>query len=185
MKLNNCDSQLEALPTYEQFPDDAIPRLEAFQERVRQAGTDSEEAAEHLRVATKAAAAGIPDEALLEAAGQVEEIRRGRGSFDGSIHDLPERQGDLQEMETSLSTGLAELGHQWKEADLEAFDASLVVRNQVNARKERLTESGKNVFAKPNFAGVRNGVHCLIASWRPGSPGSRCPRSRRPWTLRS
>ena len=145
VKLNNCDSQLEALPTYEQFPDDAIPRLEAFQERARQAGTDSEEAAEQLRVATEAAAAGIPDEALLEAAGRVEEIRRGRGSFDGSVHDLPERQGDLREMETSLSTGLAELGHQWKEADLEAFDASLVVRNHVDAWKERLTESGERL----------------------------------------
>ena len=145
VKLNNCDSQLEALPTYEQFPDDAIPRLEAFQERARQAGTDSEEAAEQLRVATEAAAAGIPDEALLEAAGRVEGIRRGRGSFDGSVHDLPERQGDLREMEASLSTGLAELGHQWKEADLEAFDASLVVRNHVDAWKERLTESGERL----------------------------------------
>ena len=145
VKLNNCDSQLEALPTYEQFPDDAIPRLEALQERVRQSGTDSEEAAEQLRVATEAAAAGIPDEALLEAADRVEEIRRGRGSFDGSVHDLPERQGDLREMETSLSTGLAELGHQWKEADLEAFDAALVVRNQVDTWKERLTESGERL----------------------------------------
>ena len=145
VKLNNCDSQLETLPTYEQFPDDAIPRLEALQERARQAGTDSEEAAEQLRVATEAAAAGIPDEALLEAADRVEEIRRGRGSFDGSVHDLPERQGDLREMETSLFTGLAELGHQWKEADLEAFDASLVVRNHVDAWKERLTESGERL----------------------------------------
>ena len=145
VELNSCDSQLGSLPAYEQFPDDAIPRLEAFQERVRQAGTDSEEAAEQLRVATEAAAVGIPDEALLEAADRVEEIRRGRGSFDGSVHDLPERQGELREMETGLSTGLAELGHQWDEADLEAFDASLVVRNHVDAWKERLTESGERL----------------------------------------
>ena len=142
VELNNCDSQLEALPRYEQFPDDAIPRLEAFQERARQAGSDSEEAAEQLRAAMEAATAGIPDEALLEAADRVEEIRRGRGSFDGSVHDLPERQGELREMEASLSTSLGELGHQWGATDLEGFDTSLVVRNQVDAWKERLTGSG-------------------------------------------
>ena len=145
VELNSCDSQLEALPVHEQFPDEAVPRLEAFQERVRQAGTDSEEAVEQLRVADEAAAAGIPDEALLEAADRVEEIRRGRGGFDGSVHDLPERQGELREMEASLYTGLAELGRQWDEADLDAFDASLVVRNQVDAWKERLTASGERL----------------------------------------
>ena len=142
VELNNCDSQLEALPRYDQFPDDAIPRLEAFQERVAQAGRDSEEAAEQLRTAMEAADVEIPDEALLEAADRVEDIRRGRGGFDGSVHDLPERQGELREMEASLSTSLAELGHRWGNADLEAFDTSLVVGNQVETWKDRLTESG-------------------------------------------
>ena len=141
--LNSCDSQLKALPSYEQFPDEAIPRLEALQERLRQARADSVEAAEQLRIAAETVAAGIPDAALLEAADRVEEIRRGRGSFDGSVHDLPERQGELREMEASISTGLADLGHRWGEADLEAFDTSLVVRNQVEAWKERLTGSGE------------------------------------------
>ena len=90
----------------------------------------------------EAAAAGIPDEALLEAADRVEEIRRGRGSFDGSVHDLPERQGELREMEASLSTSLGGLGRQWGATDLEDFDTSLVVRNWVDAWKERLTGSG-------------------------------------------
>ena len=142
VELNNCDSQLEALPRYERFPDDAIPRLEAFQERARRAGIDSEEAAEQLRAAMEAAAAGIPDEALLEAADRVEEVRRGRGSFDGSVHDLPERQGELREMEARLSTSLGDLGRLWGATDLEGFDTSLVVRNQVDAWKERLTGSG-------------------------------------------
>ena len=145
VELSNCDSRLEALPAYEQFPDEAIPRLEASQERVRQAGADSEEAAEQLRTAAEAAAVAIPDEALLEAADRVEEIRRGRGSFDGSVHDLPERQGELREMETSLSAGLAELGHQWEETDLDAFDASLAVRDRVDSWKERLAESGERL----------------------------------------
>ena len=145
VELNNCNSQLEDLPNYEQFPDDAIPRLEAFQERVRQAGSDSEEAAEQMRAATEAAVTSIPAEALLEAADQVEDIRRGRDNFDSSVHDLPERQGDLREMEAGLSASLAELGHQWEEAGLEAFDTSLVVRDQVESWKERQAESGERL----------------------------------------
>ena len=145
VELSNCDSRLEDIPVYKQFPDDAVPRLEALQERVRQARADYEEAAEQLRVAAEAASAAIPDQALLEAADQVEEIRRGRGSFDDSVHDLPERQGELREMEASVSSGLAELGPQWDEAGLYAFDASLVVRDQVDAWKERLADSGEHL----------------------------------------
>ena len=145
VELNGCDSQLKDLPHHEQFPDEAIPRLEALQGRVQQAVADLDEAAEQLRTVSETAATGIPDEALLEAADRVEEIRRGRGSFDGSVHDLPERQGELREMEASVSLALTDLGHRWEEGDLEAFDTSLVVRNRVAGWKERLTVSGEHL----------------------------------------
>ena len=145
VELNNCETQLKSLPAYEQFPDDAIPRLEALQERARQAKADSEEAVEHLRIAAEATAAVITGEPLLEAVDRVEEIRRGRDSFDGSVHDLPERQAELGNMEADLAMSLADLGHQWEEGDLEAFDTSLVVRNLVGGWKERMTESGERL----------------------------------------
>ena len=145
VELNSCNSRLKDLPHHEQFPDEAIPRLEALQERVGQARDDLDEAAEQLRTVSETAATGIPDEALLEAADRVEEIRRGRGSFDGSVHDLPERQGELREMEANVSLALTDLGHQWEEGDLEAFDTSLVVRNRVAGWKERLTGSGEHL----------------------------------------
>ena len=146
VELNNCKDQLKSLPAYEQFPVDAIPRLEALQERVRQTKADSEEASEHLRIAAEATAAVITGEPLLETAGRVEEIRRGRDSFDGSVHDLPERQAELGNMEADLATSLADLGHQWGEGDLEAFDTSLVVRNLVGGWKERMTGSGERLL---------------------------------------
>ena len=145
VELNNCEARLKSLPAYKQFPVDAIPRLDALQERVRQAKADSEEAAEQLRTAEQAMTAVIPDESLLESADRVEEIRRGRSSFDSSVHDLPERQAELRDMEADLSTRLADLGHQWGEGDLEDFDTSLVVRNLVGDRKERLTKSGEHL----------------------------------------
>ncbi len=143
--MNNCDSQLEVLPYYDHFPDDAIPRLEAFQERVRQAKSGLEDAREQLRVSTEAATASIPGESLLEAADRVEEIRRGRASFDGSTQDLPDRQGELREMENNLSASLADLGPQWKERDLETLDTSLVVRSQMDEWKDRLTQGGERL----------------------------------------
>jgi uncharacterized protein YhaN len=145
VELNDCESRLKALPLYVHFPDEAISRLEAFQERIRVSKTDRDEAAERLRVTTEAAAAVIPDEALLEEAGRVEEIRRGRGGFDESVRDLPERQAELREMEAGFVSRAADLGRPWDEADLEAFDTSLVVRNQVDSWKDRLAHSGETL----------------------------------------
>ena len=113
MELTNCEAQLKSLPANEELPVDAIPRLDALQELVRQAKADSEDAAEYLRIAEEATAAVVTDEPLLESADRVEEIRRGRSSFDSSVHDLPERQAELRDMEADLSTKLADLGHQW------------------------------------------------------------------------
>ena len=145
VELSDCVTRLKELPHYEQFPDDAIPRLEAFQERIREFRTDVEGATEQLRIATEAASAPVPDEELLESANLVEEIRRGRDSYDSSVHDLPERQGELRELEANFSTRLADLGRPWNEADLEGFDTSLVVRNRVDSWKDRLAQSGETL----------------------------------------
>ena len=145
VELTNCEAQLKSLPANEEFPVDAIPRLDALQELGRQAKADSEDAAEHLRIAEETTAAVVTDEPLLESADRVEEIRRGRSSFDSSVHDLPERQAELRDMEADLSTKLADLGHQWGEGNLEAFDTSLVVRNLVGEWKQCVTESGERL----------------------------------------
>lgn len=143
LAFSECGAQLESLPRYEQFPVDAIPRLDAFEEAVRRTRTEKEEAAEQLRLATEAAAVPVPDETLLEEAGQVEVIRRARTGFDGSVHDLPERQVELRELEAAFSGRLADLGRPWGEVELEAFDASLAIRDQVGAWKERLEATGE------------------------------------------
>ena len=141
VELNDCEARLKSVPAYKQFPVNAIPRLDALQERIRQAKADSEEAAEQLRTAEQAMTAVIPDEPLLESADRVEEIRRGRSSFDNSVHDLPERQAELKDMEDDLSTRLVDLGHQWGEGDLEDFDTSLSVRNLAACPRKTVVET--------------------------------------------
>ena len=141
LALSACDSRLRDMPRYIDFPENPIVRLDGLVERARQAREDRDEAARQLRHAEEAASAGIPGENLLYDRERIEAMRRDRNRFDAAVRDLPEREGELRGMEADFSKSLADLGHDWGEAELQAFDTSLVVRNQVDSWKERKTES--------------------------------------------
>ena len=139
--LSNCETQLRDMPRFEHFPEDPIARLENLDERARQSSEDLEDAAEQVRLAGEIAFATILGENLLDDADSIEHIRRARSSFDDSVHDLPERQAELRGLKAIFDKNLEELGHGWGEAELQAFDTSIVVRNQVDRWKQRLSES--------------------------------------------
>ena len=139
--LEGLETQLRELPEIEQFPESPIERLEAIEERVRQATEDRDEADRELRRISEAAEAAISGEKLLDDSERIEAIRRARGSFDGSVHDLPERQDELREMEDVLSEGLRELGSGWDKTSLDGLDTSLAARQQVVAWREELNEA--------------------------------------------
>lgn len=141
VELSHCETQLQNMPQFPRFPDNPIPRLESIQEKLRQAQEDREEVAAQLRHTETEAAGEIPGEALLPEKDSIESIRRTRGSFDNSITDLPERQAELRSMEANFAENLADLGHDWSEAELQAFDTSLVIRNQTAQWKQRVAES--------------------------------------------
>ncbi len=141
IELTGCEAHLESLPRYEEFPDNPIPRLEGIEERAREAGNDLNDATEQLKLATEAVAAIAPDEGLLEIADRVEEIRRGRTSFDGSVHDLPERQEELQGMEETLAERFRSLGDGWGETKLDELDLSISTHAEVESWKSRLVEA--------------------------------------------
>ena len=139
--LSDCEAQLRDIPQYLDFPENPIARLDGLEERARLFREERDEAARQLRRAEEAAAADIPGEDLLYDAASIEAVRRARSSLDNSVRDLPERQGELRGLEADFDRNLADLGHQWDEDELQAFDTSLVVRNQVDGWKERLTEA--------------------------------------------
>ena len=143
VELANCEVRLKQMPIFEQFPEDPIPRLETLEERARQIKADVEDANEQLRLAGEAASAIIPGEELLQEATRVEDMRRGRGSFDASVHDLPERQDELREMEDSLSIRLLALGDGWDESNIESLDTSMTVHDEVDGWKRQLAEAGR------------------------------------------
>ncbi len=138
--LADCEARLSGMPLFENFPENSVARLDAFEDRARQASEDLEEARSQLKQAEEAATVAIPDEALIVDAGSVEGIRRARSRFDSSVRDLPKRQSELQRLESDLAEGLAELGHGWDETKLEALDTSMVVRSQADSLKRRISE---------------------------------------------
>ena len=145
--LGGLETQLRELPGIDRFPESPIERLEAIEDRVRQVTEDRDESDRELRRLSEAAEAAIPGERLLDDVDRIEAIRRGRGSFDDSVHDLPERQDELREMEDVLSERLRELGGDWDEAGLDGLDTSLAARQQADAWRERLDESSAGVDA--------------------------------------
>ena len=142
--LSDCETQLRDMLRYVDFPENPIARLDGFVERARLFGEERDEAAGQLGRAEEAAAADIPGEGLLHDAIGIEAVRRSRSSFDNSVRDLPERRGELRGLEADFARNLADLGHQWGEAELQAFDTSLVVRNRVDGWKERTAETGEH-----------------------------------------
>ena len=140
LALADCETRLRDMPRFEQFPENPIPRLESLEERTRQGREDLQDAAEQVRLAGESASIEIPGENLLDDAGSIEHIRRARSSFDGSVHDLPERQAELRGLKAVSDKNLEELGHGWGEAELQAFDTSIVVRNQVLRWKQQLSD---------------------------------------------
>ena len=143
--LSDCETRLRDMPLYLDFPENPIARLDGLEERVRLFREERDEASGQLRRAEEAAETDIPDEGLLEDSVSIEAVRRARSSFDNSVRDLPERQGELRGLEADFARNLADLGHQWGEDELQDFDTSLVVRNQVDVWKERITETGERL----------------------------------------
>ncbi len=101
---------------------------------------DLAEVMEQLGQAEKIVQAKIADMDILEDRDQIEQVRRGRSSFDASVRDLPERQAELRALEGDLDDRLRDLGNNWTEERLESFDTSLVVRNEVDRWKQQLAD---------------------------------------------
>ena len=147
--LERYEAILSELPEFERFPEDAIGRLEEFQSRVSLATDERDEAAQELERVAVAAEANVGDEPLLGDGERVEAIRRARTSFDDSVHDLPERQGELQILEDTLSQRLRLLGQSWDEEGLDAVNTSLEVRQQVEGWRDTIDDTtGKEDAAR-------------------------------------
>ena len=82
---------------------------------------------------------------ILEKSSEVRALERGRGAFDQSVKDMPERRVELASKRSELETSLANLGTDWDTGRLDEFDLSLVVREEVANHGERLQSARATV----------------------------------------
>ena len=136
VELCECESRLRDLPSYENFPENPIARLDSLEAQIEQASEAVGEAAEQLRRAEEAASAEILGENLLFDRPNIEIIRRSRQSFDDSVKDLPERRAELDALESELGGRLRELGQDWDEDRLQEFNVSMAFRQEVDTSRE-------------------------------------------------
>ena len=140
--LSSRESQLLAMPEYADFPDDPLPRLDSLQAQLRQNREDWDDAVRQLGRSEEAISAAVPNEDMLYDRERIETIRRGRSGFDASVKDLPERRAELGALESEMTDRFRDLGQDWDEERLQAFDTSMMFRQEVEQGKESLGLSG-------------------------------------------
>ena len=138
--LRAAEQRIEALPDLGSFPEDPIGRLDRFEEQRLERQAIVREAADQVEPAREEAERPISDESLLGHSSEIELLRRGRGSFDSSIGDLPERVAELRNMESQLQESLRQLGPDWDESRLEHFDTSIPRLDQVEQQRQGLSQ---------------------------------------------
>ena len=112
-------------------------RLQESAERFRQADSNVQQA----EAALKAGGKLTKHESILTYSDDIRALERGRTSFDNSVHDLPEREAELEGYERNLSETLRDLGPDWNEVRLETFDLSIAVREEIIHYQERLQDA--------------------------------------------
>ena len=126
------------------LPITANQEISQFGERLRDASERSRAAESNLRQAEAAfeeTARRVEQEAILLYSDDIRKLERGRTSFDNSVHDLPEREAELEEHRTSLLQTLRDIGPDWDEARLDGFDLSIAIREEIAQYEERLREA--------------------------------------------
>ena len=152
------------------FPENGVIRLESLEARAETARDELSAADERVQRIRASVGEEIEHLSILEKSSEVRALERGRGAFDQSVKDLPERRAELASKRSELGTSLANLGADWDTNRLGEFDLSLVVREEVAGHGERLRDARAAVDGSQTAlaqeeanAGGRRGGHAAGA----------------------
>ena len=141
--LNQAEEELAGLPAIDDFPVNGVSRLEKLEERINTAHQEYESADTDAREAKATAEAAVEHQAILNHTTDIRKLEQGRTFFNNSVRDLPKREAELEDHESSLIATLKDLGPDWDEARLENFDLSMAVREEIAQYQERLRRGGE------------------------------------------
>ena len=137
-KVISAEQRLAELPAVESFPENGVIRLETLEVQAETALEELSTADQRVQRIKASVDEEIEHLTILESSSKVRALERGRGAFDQSVKDLPERRAELASKRSELETSLSNLGADWDTDRLAVFDLSLVVREEVANHGERL-----------------------------------------------
>ena len=137
-ELIGAEQRLSELLAVETFPENGVIRLETLEAQAETAREELRSADERVQRIRASVDEEIAHLTILEKSSEVRALERGRGAFDQSVKDLPERRAELASKRSELETSLGNLGPDWDTKRLSEFDLSLVVREEVANHGERL-----------------------------------------------
>ena len=161
VELAETERQIERLDVAE-FPADGIPRLEQFEERMRNAASAADAARLRVESAREAAGVQIEHEDILSRSADVSALQSGMDRFLSAVDDLPRREQERVAHQAQLDDALLALGGDWDLARLDAFrfsdaDQSELERHRLllgDARDARRTAQARRDDAASELAGA-------------------------------
>ena len=159
VELAETERQIERLDVAE-FPADGIPRLEQFEERMRNAASAADAARLRVESAREAAGVQIEHEDILSRSADVSALQSGMDRFLSAVDDLPRREQERVAHQAQLDDALLALGGDWDLARLDAFrfsdaDQSELERHRLllgDARDARRTAQARRDDAASELA---------------------------------
>lgn len=139
------EQRLTQLPIVNDFPSNGVNRLEALEERVRNARRERDSASGDVEEAKALANTRIEHAAILERSTEISNLQRRRDYFDSAVRGLPNVQTELSSFKNELKKTLGELGTDWDEHRLKSFDLSIAARQDVSQHQEILRETRQHL----------------------------------------
>ena len=136
---------IDESPTFEDFPEGAISRLDVFEAKLQEQNEAVESAAERHQSAVDASNVAIQHELILEHARTINRIVEQRGVLEGAVRDLPEQQAGLTSSEARLTAVLATLGPDWTRQRIEEFNTTISLDDQVEQHRTSLDSSERDI----------------------------------------
>jgi uncharacterized protein YhaN len=141
--LRDARERLLAIPLVEVFPEDGMRRLEEHLSELKFFDRQADELGNDLAALTDQRKSIVVDEQLLESAPFVRLVERGLQGFEDAISQLPQVKAEKLSLERQFKSVHQEIGAEWDEEFLRAFDLSVAFREEIREHEEKLIASNE------------------------------------------
>jgi uncharacterized protein YhaN len=139
-EMQAAKDKLSKLPAIQRFPTDGLSRLEVVLERIRAEKENLKRTQSDLDSQQKELDSISLNRALIERGPEMVSLERGLAKYVSAREDLPKREAELKGQIEELNHSLSDLGPEWDEDHVLAFDTSIPARDTVREHGSRLAD---------------------------------------------